>query len=159
MPRVLLATLAVLLLTAPSALAFDSTYEARNYNKINERASTDYTPEFNIALAGQSATNQATSASITANDGANTGHQYGRDFSGNLCANPGNGCAGDIRLYDWGEKGYGIVQPVLFTARNGSTLSGHVWMTKAGPRRRPGVVITNGSVQAPETLYWFAAQT
>ncbi len=66
-----------------------------------------------------------------------------------------NGCAGDVRLYDWN----GIVEPVLFTARNGSTLSGHLWMTAGGPAKRPGVVITNGSVQAPETLYWFAAQT
>jgi len=50
------------------------------------------------------------------------------------------------------------VQPVLFTARNGATLSGHVWATKAGPARRPGIVITNGSVQADEQLYWYAAQ-
>ena len=28
-----------------------------------------------------------------------------------------------------------------------------------GPAKRPGIVITNGSVQAPEQLYWFAAQT
>jgi dienelactone hydrolase len=47
---------------------------------------------------------------------------------------------------------------VLFTARNGATLSGHVWATTAGPAKRPGVVITNGSVQANEPLYWFAAQ-
>ena len=51
------------------------------------------------------------------------------------------------------------MQPVLFTARNGATLSGHVWATRAGPAQRPGIVITNGSVQAPETLYWFVAQT
>ena len=38
--------------------------------------------------------------------------------------------------------------------RNGATLSGHVWATKAGPAKRPGIVITNGSVQATEELYW-----
>ena len=64
-----------------------------------------------------------------------------------------------MRLYGWGRQGYGIVKPVLFTARNGSTLSGHVWMTSDGPREAPGIVITNGSVQAPEELYWFAATT
>ncbi len=158
MTRVLLAALAAALLFAATAQAFDPAYEAANYDKINERANTDYTPEFRAALAAQSAENQVTAASIVAGDGAAT-HQYGRDFSGNLCANAGDGCAGDIRLYDWGEKGYGVVQPVLFTARNGSTLSGHVWMTARGPAKRPGVVITNGSVQAPETLYWYAAQT
>ena len=31
--------------------------------------------------------------------------------------------------------------------------------TKAGPAKRPGIVITNGSVQANEPLYWYAAQT
>ena len=50
-------------------------------------------------------------------------------------------------------------RPVVFTARNGATLSGRVWFTRAGPAKRPGVVIVNGSVQASETLYWFAAQT
>lgn len=159
MSRVLLTALAFALATTATAAAFDPAYEAANYQKINERANTDYTPEFNAALAQQSVENQAAAASIVANDGALTGHQYGRDFSGNLCANPGNGCAGDIRLYDWAEQGYGAVQPILFTARNGSTLSGHVWMTTRGPAKRPGVVITNGSVQAPETLYWYAAQT
>jgi dienelactone hydrolase len=82
-----------------------------------------------------------------------------REFVTDLCWNGNDGCAGDVRLYDWQTKGYGIVQPVLFTARNGATLSGHVWATKAGPARRPGIVITNGSVQADEQLYWYAAQT
>ena len=51
------------------------------------------------------------------------------------------------------------MRPVVFGARNGATLTGRVWFTRAGRRKRPGVVIVNGSVQAPETLYWFAAQT
>ena len=159
MARVLRFVLPFFLLCTATAGAFDPAYEQANYQKINERAATDYTPEFNALLAQKSAENEATAASIVAADGALTGHQYGRDFSGNLCGNPGNGCAGDIRLYDWGKNGYGKVEPILFTARNGSTLSGHVWMTARGTAKRPGVVITNGSVQAPETLYWFAAQT
>ena len=77
-----------------------------------------------------------------------------RLFSANLCARGEDGCAGEFRLYDWP----GLVKPVLFTARNGATLSGHVWATRAGPDRRPGVVITNGSVQADEQMYWYAAQ-
>jgi dienelactone hydrolase len=54
--------------------------------------------------------------------------------------------------------GYGIVRPVLFTARDGATISGHVWATVAGPAKRPGIVITDGSVQADENMYWYAAQ-
>ncbi len=140
-----------------NAQAFDPAYEAANFAKINERALTDYTVEFNALLAAEGLENEADSNLIRLNDPITS--QYGREFGGNLCSRPMNGCAGDVRLYDWGEKGYGIVEPILFTARNGSTLSGHVWRTSAGPKRKPGVVITNGSVQAPETLYWFAAQT
>ena len=47
---------------------------------------------------------------------------------------------------------------MLFTARDGATLSGHVWATWPGRRVRPGVVITDGSVQADEQMYWYAAQ-
>lgn len=140
-----------------TAQAFDPAYEAQNYAKINERALVDYTVEFNLLLAAEGAENQLDSEAIRLSDGVT--REYGREFAGNLCSRPMNGCAGDVRLYDWGEKGFGIVEPVLFTARNGSTLSGHVWRTSRGPRRKPGVVITSGSVQAPETLYWFAAQT
>ena len=82
-----------------------------------------------------------------------------RNFTGHLCASGEDGCAGDVRLYDWEAKGYGIVEPVLFTARSGATISGRVWATRPGPPSGPGIVITNGSVQADEQLYWFAAQT
>ncbi len=111
-----------LLFHAAVASAFSPTYEALNYKKINERAQTDYTPAFNAQLAQQSAVNEAQGAGILAADGP--GRKFGRDPTGNLCFHHGNGCAGDIRLYGWGAKGYGIVKPILFTARNGSTLSG-----------------------------------
>ena len=55
-----------------------------------------------------------------------------RNFAGNICANRGNECAGDVRFYDWEDTGFGIVEPVLFTARNGATLSG----PRLGDRRR-----------------------
>jgi len=143
--------------SASSAQAFDPSYEARNYAKINERAESDYTPQFDAQLAQQGAENEAQGAEILATDGPQDPN--GRDPTGNLCFHHMNGCAGDIRLYAWGTKGYGDVMPVLFTQRNGATLSGHVWMTRAGPDKRPGIVITNGSIQAPEPLYWYAAQT
>ncbi len=149
--------LLVLTCAASAAQAFDPAYEARNYAKINERARSDYTPAFDAQLAAQGAENEAQGAQILASDGPQD--TYGRDPTGNLCFHHMNGCAGDIRLYDWGAKGYGDVVPVLFTQRNGATLSGHVWMTRAGPEKRPGVVIVNGSIQAPEQLYWYAAET
>jgi dienelactone hydrolase len=77
----------------------------------------------------------------------------------NVCGIKGFECAGDVRFYDWPERSDGIRKPVVFTARSGATLSGHVWATSGGPARKPGIVITTGSVQAPEELYWGQAAT
>jgi dienelactone hydrolase len=149
--RGLLVAAALLVLAAP-AQAFDPAAEAQNYGKGNERQAIYDTPEYQALLRQVSIQNRAAATAMQAADPE-------RNFSAQLCASGEDGCAGDARLYDWQAKGYGIVQKVLFTARNGATLSGHVWATKAGPAARPGIVITNGSVQAPEQLYWFVAQT
>ena len=138
---------------APAAAQFDPAYEARNFSKTNERAAIHSTPEYKALLAQVSIANSTEAARIAAADPE-------RSFVGQtLCWSYGEGCAGDARLYDWVPKDYGQVRPVVFGARNGATLSGRVWFTRAGPAKRPGVVIVNGSVQASETLYWFAAQT
>jgi dienelactone hydrolase len=149
-PAVLFAVVVVLSAAAPAS-AFDPVYEAKNYAKTLERASIYSTPAYQLKLRTIGLQNRVDSLAIAAKDPE-------RNFLANLCASGEDGCAGDVRLYDWGPKGYGIVKPVLFTARNGATLSGHVWATKAGPARRPGIVITNGSVQAAEQMYWYAAQ-
>jgi dienelactone hydrolase len=135
--------------TAP---AFNPQVEAQNFSKTQERATIYETPQYQALLRQVGAQNQQAALAMQAADPE-------REFVSDLCWNGYDGCAGDVRLYDWQAKGYGIVQPVLFTARNGATLSGHVWATKAGPAKRPGIVITNGSVQADEQLYWFVAQT
>jgi hypothetical protein len=136
---------------APAVAAFDPGVEAKNFSKTQERQAIYDTPEYQAKLNAVSQQNFTDALAAQAKDPE-------RQFAGNLCANGGQACAGDVRLNDWGPKGYGIVQPVLFTARNGATLSGRIWATKAGPAKRPGIVITNGSVQADEPLYWFAAQ-
>jgi dienelactone hydrolase len=141
-----------LLALAPAASAFDPVAEGQNFNKGNERQAIYDTPEYQALLAQVSVQNRAAAMAMQAADPE-------RNFLAQLCATGENGCAGDVRLYDWQAKGYGIVQKVLWTARSGATISGHVWATKAGPAKRPGIVITNGSVQASEQLYWFVAQT
>ncbi|WP_146175366.1 alpha/beta hydrolase [Paraconexibacter algicola] len=156
---------AMMLAAAPSAQAqtemrqsFDLGYELRNFAKTNERAlALTLLPDYQVPLRTIGLRKQAEGTQILLEDGP--GRPFGRNFLGNLCGNHMDGCAGDVRLDDWEAQGHGTVEPVLWTARNGSTISGHVWATKAGPAKRPGVVITNGSVQAPEELYWFAAQT
>ena len=143
---------AVLLVGASAAYAFDPAVEAENYSKGLERQAIYSTVDYQAKLRLVSQFNGINALKMQATDPE-------REFVSDLCWNGNDGCAGDVRLYDWQTKGYGIVQPVLFTARNGATLSGHVWATKAGPAKRPGIVITNGSVQADEQLYWYAAQT
>jgi dienelactone hydrolase len=131
---------------------FDPVVEARNYSITLQRQAIYDTPAYQAKLAAISLANGTRALQIQASDPE-------RLFADDVCWNQGNGCAGDIRLYDWESNGYGLVRPVLFTARDGATLSGHVWATRAGPPKRPAVVITDGSVQADEQMYWYAAQT
>jgi dienelactone hydrolase len=150
--RALVVAVVGLLAGAPAAHALDPAVEAKNYSKGQERATIWGTPEYQAKLRAVSLQNRADSLAMQASDPE-------RNFSTHLCSTGEDGCAGDVRLYDWGPKGYGKVAKVLFTARNGATISGRVWATKSGPAKRPLIVITNGSVQADEQLYWFAAQT
>ena len=135
------------------AAGFDPALEVKNFAKTNERMQyVTLTPEFQTRLIEANTANLASMTQIAADDPE-------RVFVGNVCAQNGNECAGDVRFYDWKDNGFGIVRPVLFTARNGSTISGRVWATEGGPAKRPLVVITTGSVQAPEQLYWGQAAT
>ncbi|HVT65456.1 MAG TPA: hypothetical protein VHD81_09890 [Mycobacteriales bacterium] len=133
------------------ATSFDPAVEAMDFSNTLERQSLYLAPDYQLQLRLIGQQNFLAAAQTAINDPQ-------REFVSDLCWNGYDGCAGDTRLYDWQAKGYGIVQPILFTARNGAQLSGHVWATRKGPAKRPGIVITNGSVQATEQLYWFVAQ-
>jgi dienelactone hydrolase len=140
-----------LLAAAPAAHALNPVVEGKNYSKLLERQQIYDNPQYQLQLNQVSWQNFQDALAIQASDPE-------REFMTDGCWSDGQICAGDTRLYDWQSAGYGIVQPVLFTARNGSTISGHVWATRAGPARRPGIVITDGSVQADEQMYWYVAQ-
>jgi hypothetical protein len=62
----------------------------------------------------------------------------------------------------WTGEGRGTVVPVTFDATDGAQLRGHIFLppqTLHRPRAGyPGVVITDGSVQAYENLYYWAAE-
>jgi dienelactone hydrolase len=157
MRRLALAVAVVLGLGSASALArapttFNPLVEAQNYSITLQRQAIYDTLAYQEQLTADTVANGAQALAAQARD-------PGRLFITDLCWDLGNGCAGDIRLNNWASNGYGLVRPVLFTARDGATLSGHVWATVAGPAKRPGIVITNGSVQADEQMYWWAAQT
>jgi hypothetical protein len=77
---------------------------------------------------------------------------------------PGSQAADPFRSIDaWRHLTGGTVLPISFTAADGATLRGNVWMPPPGtPRlpngRYPGVVITDGSIQAFQQLYYWAAE-
>ncbi|MGH3332055.1 MAG: hypothetical protein ACRDPJ_12210, partial [Nocardioidaceae bacterium] len=129
----------------------DPDREAANFSKQSERAPDYLTP----AMLRQ----QAEQGGGSALDGVREqAEDPGRLFVTDVCWAKAQGCGGDPRLAHWKTRGYGLVTPVRFTGRNGSTLAGHVWATRGGPDRRPLVVVTPGSMQATEEMYWWAAQ-
>ncbi len=76
-----------------------------------------------------------------------------------LCATWSLPCTGDPFIYPGIDAVYDEIDvtPVVFYDRECARLSGRIWSPKQGTNL-PGVVIINGSVQAPETLYWWAAK-
>lgn len=161
--RITLATVLAALALPAGADAFDPILEVRNFAKTTERqAYITMTPEFQARYQQQNAEGMVQVAQILAEDpGRVIGTEESPTPNGshNICASYQFECAGDVRFYEWEESGAGIVEDVLFTARNGATINGRVWATETGPAERPAVVITTGSVQAPQTLYYGLAAT
>ncbi len=77
---------------------------------------------------------------------------------------PGSQAADSFRtISEWEQRTDGNVIPVSFKARDGAVLRGNVWLPPPGAPtlrggRYPGVVITDGSIQAYENLYYWAAE-
>ena len=141
---------AVLALGTGTALGAFADDEPRTFSKTNERYQyLTGTPAYQAQLRQKG----------LRGPGRPAGHRRRHERSPfrSLCFTHQDGCAGDVRLYDWDKQAGNIRTPVLWTARSGATISGHVWTVAGGQARKPGVVITNGSVQAPEQLYWLQA--
>ncbi len=83
-----------------------------------------------------------------------------------LCTTWGLQCAGDPYRYPAATGPDGAVfyeqeaevVPVVLYDQDCARISGRVWAPRQGGNGLPGVVIENGSIQAPEPLYWWAAQ-
>ena len=135
--------------------SFEPVLEAENFSITQQRQTIYDTPEYQSELARQGLENHEEATLEQLGDPE-------RNFSDDLCYEGENGCAGDVRLYRWEGNGYGRVRKVLFTTRNGATISARIWSAvnpAVTPNAKlPGIVITNGSVQADEQMYWYAAQ-
>ena len=133
--------------------------EVRNYAKTHEAPAEQATdPAFFETWQARSAANAAAYAERQAAEPGWKAHA-------NACATWGEQCTGDPTLYPDTDPFYGGVgerRRVVFHDRQGARLSGHLWAPAPSERRPnetvPGVVLTNGSVQAPETAYWWFAQ-
>jgi pimeloyl-ACP methyl ester carboxylesterase len=127
----------------------------------------------NFALTGESASEQLKNPAFVqrfAQQGAANFAEFGtRQVTNpsfveesNICATWSGPCTGDPFRYPDVDPFYktATVVPVEFTDRGGARLSGRVWAPKRVPAgvRLPGVVIANGSVGAPETVYWWLAE-
>jgi hypothetical protein len=133
-----------------------SAREAANFARLSEapaRQAGD--PAFMQRWAEQSAANRVDYENRRLSD-------PNWSSSENACASGSTACTGDPYRYPGVDPWYGTVgevTPVNFYDAQGARLSGRVWAPlNPDGSKLPGVVIINGSVQAPETLYWWAAQ-
>jgi dienelactone hydrolase len=114
-------------------------------------------PAFGYADLTKGATLYADQAQQQLADGP--GHLHG----GITTLVPGSQAADALRTLDrWQALTGGRVKRITLTAADGAQLKGHVFLPPKpshGPDGRyPGVVITDGSVQAYEQLYYWAAE-
>lgn len=122
-------------------------HDLDNYFRARGRTigeSTD--PAYHPAFAGACADSTGRSAAKQAND-----VRFGRVYAS----------VGHATCW-WSvghAPGYFDITPrrVFFLARTGAKLQGHIWGADA-PGPRPGIVITTGSIQASDQMYWWAAR-
>jgi len=140
--------------------------EATNYARTQEAAAEQLAPAFAQRLTTQSFANIQEWTTRATSDPSWLVSASGNTPLLPLCATWGLQCAGDPFRYEGfaGPDGAAFyeneatVVPVVFYDRDCARLSGRVWLPRQGPGRLPNVVITNGSVQAPEPVYRWLTQ-
>ena len=105
---------------------FNPVVEAENFSITEQRQTIYDTPEYQAEL-------QPTGPRAPSKRSPNRPRTPNGSSPTTSAGTAANGCAGDVRLYNWEKDGYGIVRQVLFTARGGATISGRVWATAGGP--------------------------
>lgn len=78
-----------------------------------------------------------------------------------LCATWSGPCVGDPFRYPGVDPFYdteAVVEAVTYYDRACARISGRVWRPKQASGLLPTIIVENGSVQAPEPLYWWMTQ-
>lgn len=143
--------------------------EAQNY-AMTTQAPTEQAsnPAFLVRLQAQSLANQSSWNARVLGDPSWLGGTAANTPVTPLCTTWMQQCAGDPFRYReaTGPDGGGFyakqaqVTPFVYYDEGCARINGRVWLpanTKAGAKL-PNVVIETGSIQAPETLYWWFAQ-
>src|SRR3954447_2368622 len=90
---------------AYAAGTFDPAVEQSNYSKLNERFQYVVSaPDYQVKLRADGVRSTQELADIRASDPERN--------PDSVCASYASDCAGDIRLSDWAENGYGMVRDV-----------------------------------------------
>jgi Bacterial Ig-like domain (group 3) len=165
-PAALALLVTVSLLGPPASAAAEPTYpspewfqrEAQNFAIVSQSHAEQADPDFQQRWNDQSTANRLHYFRSRYVD-----MTWPWDSSGNACNHWSGPCTGDPYLYPGVDPFYeneGLVQEVIYFDSDGALLSGRVWVPKDSQSgdNLPGVVIETGSVQAPETLYWWFAQ-
>ncbi len=138
--------------------------EFDNFSKVNEAPGEQLgNPEFMQRLTEQGLANEMAWAERIAADPSWVDPRSANTQVTPLCTSWSSQCAGDPFRYPGVDSFYeneAEIEPILFYDRGCARISGHVWKPKGAldGDGLPAVVIENGSVQAPEPLYWWAAQ-
>jgi hypothetical protein len=141
--------------------------ELANYAKVGEAPLEQAgNPVFLQRQVEQGLTNQQSWLARIAADPSWFGPPSGNTLVTPLCSTWTFQCTGDPFRYPEAAGADGApfytdeaeVIPVVFYDRGCARISGRVWAPRNGRNGLPAVVIENGSVQAPEPLYWWAAQ-
>lgn len=140
--------------------------EQANFAKSNESQAEFANAAFQAEYNRQSQENFTQWASRAQADPSWISPVSGNTAVTPLCGTWSNQCVGDPFQYPESSGSTGAdfyaneaeVIPFVFYDQDCARLSGRMWKPRSGTGPFPGIVIQNGSVQAPETVFWWAAQ-
>lgn len=141
--------------------------EVNNYAKVSEAPTEQASnPVFMQRLTEQGLANTQSWLARITGDASWLGVPSGNTLVTPLCTTWSMQCTGDPFRFPGfagpdGDTFYNDeaeVIPVVFYDRDCARISGRVWAPRNNQNGLPAVVIENGSVQAPEPIYWWAAQ-